>query len=117
MITNKQVLEQGELLEHYPIDHNPFTGEKESNGGVENLIIFDHKIYCVLTDFTGSVADPTGQPDIVTDDVQSFMDTMFVFDDTEEVLKSQVEAQDEVDCEQLEFAHGIQEDFLRDDEW
>ena len=117
MITNKQVLEQGELLEQYPIDHNPFTGKKESNGGVENLIIFDHKIYSILTDFTGSVADPTGQPDIVTDDAEEFIKNMFMFDDPEEVLKVEAQIQNELDYEQWEFAHGIQEDFLRDDEW
>jgi hypothetical protein len=123
MITNKQVLEQGKLVQHYPIDQNPFTGEQESNGGVENLVIFDHKVYSVLTDFTGSIADANGTPSLVTDDAEGFMNTMFIFDDPEEVLKAEIEAQEEVDYdewERWESAHGIQEvddDWMRSDDW
>ena len=40
-----------------------------------------------------------------------------MFDDPEEVLKVEAQIQNELDYEQWEFAHGIQEDFLRDDEW
>jgi hypothetical protein len=123
MITNKQVFEQGKLVQHYPIDHNPFTGEQESNGGVENLVIFDHKVYSVLTDFTGSIADASGEPSLVTDDAEGFMNTMFIFDDPEEVLKAETEAQEEVDYdewERWESAHGIQEiddDWMRQEDW
>ena len=120
MITNKDVIEQGKIVQHFQIDHNPFTGKPEEMGGFENLVMYDNKIWSVLTDFTGSVADPNGTPDIVTDDAQSFMETMFVFDDPEEVLKAETEAQDEIDYdewERWEAAHGIQEDWMRDDEW
>jgi len=123
MITNKQVLEQGKLVQDYPIDYNPFTGEKESNGGVENLVIYDNKVYSVLTDFTGSIADANGTPSLVTDDAEGFMNTMFIFDDPEEVLKAQSESQEEIDYdewERWEAAHGIQEiddDWMRQEDW
>ena len=81
MITNKELFEQGKLVQHYFIDHNPFTGEQETNGGVENLFIYDNKVYSVLTDFTGSVADPNGDPSIITDDAEGFMKTMFYIDE------------------------------------
>ena len=122
MITNKDVIEQGKIVQHYPIDHNPFTGSAEQNGGFENLVMYDNKIWSVLTDFTGSVADPSGTPDIVTDDADGFMKSMFYLDesDMEQILEEQAKAQDEIDYdewERWEAAHGIQEDFLRDDEW
>lgn len=120
MITNKDVIEQGKIVQHYSIDYNPFTGEQESNGGVENLVMYDHKIYSVLTDFTGSVADASGAPAMISDDADSFVKEMFLFEDPEEVLKAETERQDELDYdewERWEEAHGIQEDFLRDDEW
>ena len=122
MITNKDVIEQGKIVQHYSIDHNPFTGKVEQDAGFENLVMYDHKIYSVYTDFTGSVADPTGTPDVVTDDADGFMKSMFYLDesDMEQILEEQAKAQDEIDYdewERWEAAHGIQEDFLRDDEW
>jgi hypothetical protein len=51
------------------------------------------------------------------------MNTMFIFDDPEEVLKAEIEAQEEVDYdewERWESAHGIQEvddDWMRSDDW
>ena len=120
MITNKDVIEQGKIVQHYSIDHNPFTGKEEENGGFENLVMYDNTIYSVLTDFTGSVADPTGTPDVVTDDAESFMKQMFIFDDPEEVLKAETDAQDEIDYdewERWEAAHGIQDDWSEDNEW
>ena len=123
MITNKQVLEQGKLVQYYPIDHDPFTGEEISGRGFENLVIFDHKVYSVLTDFTGSIADASGEPSLVTDDAEGFMNTMFIFDDPEEALKAQAEAQEEIDYdewERWESAHGIQEiddDWMRREDW
>ena len=122
MITNKDVIEQGKIVQHYSIDHNPFTGNPEPDAGFENLVMYDNKIWSVLTDFTGSVANPTGTPDIVTDDAEGFMKSMFYLDesDIEQILEEEVKAQDEADYdewERWEAAHGIQEDFLRDDEW
>ncbi len=120
MITNKDVIEQGKIVQHFQIDHNPFTGKVDELGGFENLVMYVNKIWSVLTDFTGSVADPTGEPSIVTDDAQSFMETMFIFEDPQEVLEAETEAQDEIDYdewERWESAHGIQEDWTRDDEW
>lgn len=92
-MTNKEVLQNGNLIQDYPIDQNPFTGEQESNGGIENLIIYNDKVYSVLTDFTGSIADPDGEPSIVTDDVDGFMNTMFYLDesDIEEIVEDQAD--------------------------
>ena len=81
MITNKDVIEQGKIVQHYSIDHNPFTGKVEQDAGFENLVMYDNKIWSVLTDFTGSVADPAGVPDVVTDDAEGFMKSMFYLDE------------------------------------
>ena len=113
MITNKEVIEQGKIVQHYSIDHNPFTGKVEQDAGFENLVMYDNAIYSVLTDFTGSVADPTGTPDVVTDDAQTFMEQMFIFDDPEEVMKAEADEQEEYDAEQWE----LWDDWMRDDDW
>ena len=125
MITNKDVIEQGKIVQHFQIDHNPFTGKVEQDAGFENLVMYDHKIYSVYTDFTGSVADPTGTPDVVTDDADGFMKSMFYLDesDIEQILEEEVKAQNEADYdewERWEAAHGIQEiedDWMRSDDW
>ena len=125
MITNKDVIEQGKIVQHYSIDHNPFTGNPEPDAGFENLVMYDNKIWSVLTDFTGSVADPTGTPDVVTDDAEGFMKSMFYLDesDIEQILEEEVKAQNEADYdewERWEAAHGIQEiedDWMRSDDW
>jgi hypothetical protein len=125
MITNKDVIEQGKIVQHYSIDHNPFTGNPEPDAGFENLVMYDNKIWSVLTDFTGSVANPTGTPDIVTDDAEGFMKSMFYLDesDIEQILEEEVKAQNEADYdewERWEAAHGIQEiedDWMRSDDW
>lgn len=125
MITNKDVIEQGKIVQHYSIDHNPFTGNPEPDAGFENLVMYDNKIWSVLTDFTGSVANPTGTPDIVTDDADGFMKSMFYLDesDIEQILEEEVKAQEEVDYdewERWEAAHGIQEiedEWMRSDDW
>jgi len=75
-MTNKEVYEMGELVLDYPIDVDPFTGDKETNGGVENILIYDNKVFSVLTDFTGFVAAPDDEPSIITDDVEYFMKDM-----------------------------------------
>lgn len=113
MITNKEVIEQGKLVQHYPIDRNPFTGKEETNGGVENLVIYDQKIYSVLTDFTGSVADPTGEPDVITDDVEGFMQQVFLFEYADEVMNAEADEQEEYDAEQWE----MWDDLMRNDDW
>ena len=70
-----------------------------------------------------AVADPAGVPDVVTDDAEGFMKSMFYLDesDIEQILEEEVKAQDEVDYdewERWEAAHGIQEiedEWMRDD--
>ena len=120
MITNKDVIEQGKIVQHYSIDHNPFTGKEEENGGFENLVMYDHKIYSVYTDFTGSVADPTGTPDVVTDDAEGFMETMFFMDesDVEKIIEEEGKALLEYDFEQWELDDSQWDDeWLRSDDW
>jgi hypothetical protein len=118
MITNKQVFEQGKLVQDYPIDYNPFTGEQESNGGVENLVIFDQKVYSVLTDFTGSIADASGEPSLVTDDADGFMKTMFFIDedDMDAALDAEVRGFEQ-DYEDWQLDQSIDDDWMRSDDW
>jgi len=120
MITNKDVIEQGKIVQHYSIDHNPFTGKVEQDAGFENLVMYDHKIYSVLTDFTGSVADPTGTPDVVTDDAEGFMETMFFMDesDVEKIIEEEGKALLEYDFDQWELDDSQWDDeWLRNDDW
>lgn len=119
MITNKQVFEEGRLVQHYPIDQNPHTGEQESNGGVENLVVYNQKVYSVLTDFTGSIANANGEPSLITDDADGFMKTMFFIDesDLEEALDAEVQAQSEIDYDEWQLDQSMQDDFMADDEW
>ena len=121
MITNKQILDEGQLIQDYPIDYNPFTGQSESNGGVENLVIYDNKVYSVLTDFTGSIADPNGEPSLVTDDADAFMQAMFLVDDEEEILNAEADAQWDMDIEDWEWREknvdGLGKDWDRNDDW
>lgn len=116
MVTNKQLLEEGHVVQNYPIDQNPFTGQFESNGGVENLVIYGDKVYSVLTDFTGSVPNPNEEPILVTDDAQTFMQEMFLIDDEEEMLMAEADHRIQQDDE--EWSQSTQEDFYsRDDDW
>lgn len=118
MITNKQVFEEGKLVQHYPIDQNPHTGEQESNGGVENLVVYNQKVYSVLTDFTGSIANANGEPSLVTDDADGFMNTMFYIDesDLEESLDAEVLGFEE-DHGDWQLGQSLDEDWLRNDDW
>lgn len=120
MITNKDVIEQGKIVQHYSIDHNPFTGKADELGGFENLVMYDHKIYSVYTDFTGSVADPTGTPDVVTDDAEGFIQTMFFMDesDVEKIVEEEAQALLEYDFDQWELDDSQWDDeWLRSDDW
>jgi hypothetical protein len=116
MITNKQVFEQGRIVQHYPIDQNPMTGEPESNGGVENLVIYDNKVYSVLTDFTGSIADASGEPSLVTDDAEGFMESMFYIDedDMDAALDSEA-ATFQGEYEEWEMSQYDED--MRSDDW
>lgn len=73
-MTNKQVFEEGNVAQHYPVDINPFTGVMESNGGIEHLIVHENILYSVLTDWDGEVADPTGSASIVSNDAEKYFD-------------------------------------------
>jgi len=119
MITNKEVYEMGKLVQDYPIDENPFTGEQETNGGVENILIYDNKVFSVLTDFTGSIADPDGEPSIITDDAESFMKDMFYVneDDLEDITEDQAQQylQEYEDWQMDQSLDGG--DQMRSDDW
>jgi hypothetical protein len=115
-MTNKQVFLNGSVIEHYPIDYNPFTGKEESNGGVENLVIFNHKVYSVITDFTGSVADPDGPPDIISDDPDEFIKQIFSFDDPEEVAMAEANEQAQRDDDEMAMLY-YWEQSQRENEW
>ena len=116
MITNKDIMEQGKLVQHYSTDRDPFTGEH----GFENLFIYDRKIYSVLTDFTGSIINPTEEPALITDDADAFIDQLFIFEDEEDVLSAQVEIQEDIDRDEAQMWDEIlreHEDWLRNDYW
>jgi hypothetical protein len=118
MITNKEVLEQGKLVQNYPIDQNPFTGEQESNGGVENFLIYDNKVYTVLTDFTGSIVGANDAASILTDDVDGFIETMFFFDEDDLEAALDAEAEDIIrEYDDLRRSEEDAEDWLRNDDW
>lgn len=54
MITNKEVFDKGEVLEHYPCDVNQ-NKEVETNGSIENVVLFNGKKYCIITDWDNNV--------------------------------------------------------------
>jgi len=54
MITNKEVFDKGKGLEHYHSDVNQ-NKEIEKNGSIENVVLFNGKKYCVITDWKNSV--------------------------------------------------------------
>ena len=54
MITNKEVFDKGEVLDHYPCDVNE-KKETQSNGSVENVVLYNGKYYYVITDWENNV--------------------------------------------------------------
>lgn len=114
-MTNKQVFQEGNIIEHYPIDHNPFTGEKDSYGGFENLIIYGNKVYSVLTDFTGSIAYSEEEPDIISDDADEFVKMLFTSVDPDEVARLEAEEQEKRDDDELGMLYYWEESRIKDD--
>jgi len=47
----QEILDNGEILDSWPIDMNPETGESESNGGQEFKVKYEGQIYIVQTDW------------------------------------------------------------------
>lgn len=47
--TNKEVFENGKIVDDWPCDMNAQDGTQESNGGIENVITYKGKIYNVIT--------------------------------------------------------------------
>jgi hypothetical protein len=54
MITNKEVFDKGEVLDHYPCDVNE-NKEIQTNGSVENVVLYNGKYYYVITDWEKNV--------------------------------------------------------------
>lgn len=54
MITNKEVFDKGEVLDHYPCDVNE-NKEIQTNGSVENVVLYNGKHYYVITDWENNV--------------------------------------------------------------
>jgi len=54
-LTNAFVFKNGDVLDKWPCDVNPETGEQESNGGTENLIEYEDKKYLIVSDTNGDV--------------------------------------------------------------
>lgn len=55
MVTNQFVYDNGEVVDSYPCDIDPVTGETESNGGVEHIVQYKDKFYAVITSWDGDV--------------------------------------------------------------
>lgn len=51
-MTIKKLIEKGTLLEHYPCDINEFN-EIESNGSIEEIWLFQSKIYFINRTWEG----------------------------------------------------------------
>jgi hypothetical protein len=75
-MTNKEVFESGKILQFYTTDFNPVTGEPGINAGIDNLVLFNGRVYSILTDKTGSVGDSYGLPLLISDNPQKFMEDL-----------------------------------------
>lgn len=100
-MTNQQVFDEGEILQHCPVDINPFTGMMESNGGIEHLVSFEGKVYSILTDWEGLVADPTGTPDLISDNVDEFTVEISSIENREEADLAFAKQQEQIDEDEL----------------
>lgn len=70
MATNKQVYENGEMIINYPCDED-LDGGIKSNGSIENLISYEGKTYCVITDWDNNVHLPNQNAiEVVENDVE-----------------------------------------------
>lgn len=54
MPTNKEIFENGSVLEHYPCDVNE-DKEIQSNGSIENIVEYEGKKYYIITDYENNV--------------------------------------------------------------
>lgn len=75
-MTSKEVYESGVVLQGYPIDFDPFTKEDKENGGVENIVIYDNKVYSVFTDMLDNVLDEDNAF-VLDENVDHFMEKFF----------------------------------------
>jgi uncharacterized protein (UPF0333 family) len=54
MITNKEVFDKGDVLEHYPCDVDE-NKEIQPNGSIENIVLYNGKKYYIVTDWENNV--------------------------------------------------------------
>ncbi len=90
-MTNKEVFELGKILQFYTMDSNPVTGDSGVNTGIDNLIIFDGKVYSILTDESGVLGDPDGAPVLISDDPHKFMSDLFFMESDDLNLEKDLE--------------------------
>lgn len=50
-MTNSQVFVYGDIVDDWPCDVDPVTGDPKTNGGVEHLVRFRGKEYLIITDW------------------------------------------------------------------
>lgn len=74
-MTSKEVYEMGKVLQGYPIDFDPFTKEEKENGGIENIVIYDNKVYSVFTDMLDNVLEEDAF--MLDENVDRFMENFF----------------------------------------
>ena len=75
-MTSEEVYKLGTLLQGYPIDFDPLTKEDKENGGVENIVVYDNKVYSIFTDIFDNVA-PEEEAFVLDDNVDRFMEKFF----------------------------------------
>lgn len=54
MATNKEVFDNGDVLEHYPCDVDE-NKEIQPNGSIENVVLYKGKKYYIITDWENNV--------------------------------------------------------------
>ena len=54
MATNKEVFDNGDVLEHYPCDVDE-NKEIQPNGSIENVVLYNGKKYYIITDWENNV--------------------------------------------------------------
>lgn len=122
-MTNKQVFEEGQIIEHYPMDINPFTGEMKSNGGIEYLIQIDNTVYSIQTDWDNNITDPNGTPMVISVDAAKFIKDVYGNESSHPNDIAEAEEQLKRDDDELNMQYYWDESqfdaraWMRDDDW
>jgi len=122
-MTNKQVFEEGQIIEHYPMDINPSTGEMKSNGGIEYLIQIDNNVYSIQTDWDNNITDPNGTPMVISVDAIKFIRDVYGTETSHLNDIAEAEEQLKRDDDELNAQYYWEESqfdaraWMRDDDW